>query len=214
MTTSPSSGIFRSLAIRRRSASSASSHALDMLEDLRGPVEKLLAGAGAHDGACDCGSAKRALQYIGELRDSLQAGGPLGEEPWGIDETLDDVLCCAATHASGRSQKTIDSTRELLQELLDLAREVIADEDGPVNNPARLSPRRSSLAERAAHAAVRILPSEYRNRYRDEYHSELHDLATEGVSALGQICHALRLLDRTWVLRAELRDAASQRARS
>jgi len=70
------------------------------------------------------------------------------------------------------------------------------------------------IAGRVTGVAVRVLPARHRERYRDEYGSELHELAAAGTPRWRQIAYALRLLDRSWVLRAELRTPAVSKARS
>jgi hypothetical protein len=66
-----------------------------------------------------------------------------------------------------------------------------------------------SGAVRLARVSVRVLPTEHQARYDEEWRAELHDLAAEGASWFGQLLYALRLLDRAWVLRAELKAAAA-----
>jgi hypothetical protein len=63
-------------------------------------------------------------------------------------------------------------------------------------------------AVRLARSAVRILPVGCRDRYDGEFASELHEIAAEGASRWAQLSYGLRLLDRAWQLRAELREAA------
>jgi hypothetical protein len=70
------------------------------------------------------------------------------------------------------------------------------------------------LAGRLVQFATRALPPQHRARYRDEYRSELFELAAAGTSGRGQLIYALRLLDRAWVLRAELRESVARKARS
>jgi hypothetical protein len=71
-----------------------------------------------------------------------------------------------------------------------------------------------AVAVRLANGAVRVLPAGCRCRYDAEFGSELYELAAAGASRWEQMMYAVRLLDRAWVLRAELRKAAVQRARS
>jgi hypothetical protein len=59
-----------------------------------------------------------------------------------------------------------------------------------------------------------VLPAADRKRYSDEYRSELYELAAARVSRSRQLLHAVRLIDRAWVLRAELRAPAPRRART
>jgi hypothetical protein len=68
-------------------------------------------------------------------------------------------------------------------------------------------------ADGIAYIAIRMLPASDRARYCDEYRSELYELAAARASWWSQLLYALRLLDRTWVLRAELRSSAAERAR-
>lgn len=63
-------------------------------------------------------------------------------------------------------------------------------------------------------AASRVLPMKDRLRYRDEFQSELYELATARTSRWGQLMYAIRLLDRAWVLRAELRESVARRVPS
>jgi hypothetical protein len=70
------------------------------------------------------------------------------------------------------------------------------------------------VAGKLANAAVRVLPAGHRSRYHAEYQSELHELAATGTARWRQVVYALRLLDRAWVLRAELRTPSVERARS
>jgi hypothetical protein len=70
----------------------------------------------------------------------------------------------------------------------------------------------SAGAVRLVRGAVRVLPPEHRCRYREEFDSELHELTTAGASRHAQWAYAVRLLDRAWVLRAELREATTRSA--
>ena len=70
------------------------------------------------------------------------------------------------------------------------------------------------IAGGLAAAAARVLPPGHRGRYREEYRSELYELAAADTPRWRQIVYALRLLDRAWVLRAELRAPATGQARS
>jgi hypothetical protein len=72
----------------------------------------------------------------------------------------------------------------------------------------------AALAARLAHSAVRVLPAGSRSRYDDEFGSELSELAAAGASWQAQVLYAVRLVDRAWVLRAELREATLRRVRS
>lgn len=69
-------------------------------------------------------------------------------------------------------------------------------------------------AGRIAQTAVRVLPALDRARYSDEFRSELYELAAAGTSWWGQLLYAIRLLDRVWVLRAELQASVLTRGRS
>lgn len=66
-------------------------------------------------------------------------------------------------------------------------------------------------ATKLIRSAVRVLPAEHRDRYRDEFDSELYELTAAGASRAAQLAYAVRLLDRAWVLRAELRESAARR---
>jgi hypothetical protein len=72
----------------------------------------------------------------------------------------------------------------------------------------------AAVAARVARGAVRVLPAAFRDRYNAEVGSELYELAAAGASPWAQLAYAVRLLDRAWVLRAELREAAAKRVRS
>ncbi|MBE1485617.1 hypothetical protein [Plantactinospora soyae] len=61
---------------------------------------------------------------------------------------------------------------------------------------------------------TRILPETNRPRYAEEFRSELWELARSGATCTQQLMYAIRLFDRAWQLRAELRDASIRRARS
>jgi hypothetical protein len=81
-----------------------------------------------------------------------------------------------------------------------------------VRRQAEAQPVRA--ARRVAGLAARVLPAMHRARYRDEYRSELHDIASTGASWLEQVAYAIRLLNRSWELRYELRRPAARRVRS
>jgi hypothetical protein len=85
----------------------------------------------------------------------------------------------------------------------------ISRERTPVRR--QVKPRR--VAGRVADLAARVLPAAHRARYCDEYRSELHDLAADRASWWQQVMYAVRLLDRSWELRYELRRPAAGRAR-
>jgi hypothetical protein len=78
--------------------------------------------------------------------------------------------------------------------------------------PARCQITVVPVAGRIAHVAARILPPADRARYCDEYRSELYELAAAGAWRWGQLMYAVRLLDRAWVLRAELRVTVMRQA--
>jgi hypothetical protein len=63
------------------------------------------------------------------------------------------------------------------------------------------------------HIVVRVLPAAHRARYSEEFAAELHDLALTGASRWQQLAYAGRLIDRAWVLRAELNLSARRDAR-
>jgi hypothetical protein len=68
-------------------------------------------------------------------------------------------------------------------------------------------------ARRLAGVAVHVLPVEHQARYCEEFACELYDLAQAGTSRRRQLIYALRLVDRAWILRAELRVPARRRVR-
>lgn len=68
-------------------------------------------------------------------------------------------------------------------------------------------------ARHLARVATRVLPSAHRHRYEEEYQSELYELAAAGASWRAQLMYAIRLVDRAWVLRAELCETALNRSR-
>jgi hypothetical protein len=71
-----------------------------------------------------------------------------------------------------------------------------------------------AMAARIVHSAVRVLPAGSQARYDAEFGSELYELAAARASWWAQLGYGLRLIDRAWVLRAELREAAVRRVRS
>ncbi|MEV6304103.1 hypothetical protein AB0M02_32190 [Actinoplanes sp. NPDC051861] len=86
---------------------------------------------------------------------------------------------------------------------------LINDADRRTVVPSEPSPKApAASAAQLARGAVRVLPAAARGRYRAEFDSELYELALAGVSRWAQFLYGLRLLDRAWVLRAELREAA------
>jgi hypothetical protein len=91
-------------------------------------------------------------------------------------------------------------------------RRVHGSQPSPVSDKPQTKP--APVATRIAQAAAWVLAAKDRERYRDEYASELHELATTGTSRWDQLLYALRLFDRAWVLRAELRSSRLERARS
>ncbi|WP_223874672.1 hypothetical protein [Salinispora oceanensis] len=72
------------------------------------------------------------------------------------------------------------------------------------------------MASWLARGVVRVLPpdSRSRSRYGNEFASELYELAAAKASWWAQLMHGARLLDRAWVLRAELRQTDARRVRS
>jgi hypothetical protein len=60
-------------------------------------------------------------------------------------------------------------------------------------------------ASRLVAIAVAVLPRAHQGRYAEEFRSELFELASAATPRWRQIGYAMRLLDRAWVLRAELR---------
>ncbi|MFI7074968.1 hypothetical protein [Micromonospora sediminicola] len=192
--------------------------AAELLQELRGPVQGLRNSS--LDKECDCDwAALSALRHIDKLEHRLLRGQPLDESPWGLNETLDDVFSCARSHPTrlGESNRLIASM--LIDKLCESTPEFVAANShavglGPSATPSAPQVRRSPSAERLVGAAVRVLPAEHRSRYRDEYLSELYDIAAAGASRWSLLAYALRLVDRAWVLRAELRDATLGRVGS
>ena len=80
--------------------------------------------------------------------------------------------------------------------------------------PAEAGSLPLALAGRLARGAVRVLPVTARGRYREEFESKLYELAAAEASRWTQFLYGIRLVDRAWVLRAELRLAARRRVRS
>lgn len=78
--------------------------------------------------------------------------------------------------------------------------------------PAR--PRVAAVASWLARGVVRVLPPDSRSRYGNEFASELYELAAAKASWWAQLMHGARLLDRAWVLRAELRQTDARAVRS
>jgi hypothetical protein len=88
------------------------------------------------------------------------------------------------------------------------------DDLGPVTPTVTGAPSFTEPASMALHMAqriARILPPIAQPRYDEEFRSELHELAAAGASRWVQLQYVLRLFDRAWVLRAELREAARKR---
>jgi hypothetical protein len=81
---------------------------------------------------------------------------------------------------------------------------------GEIHRAPASSPGRA--AGQVAGIAVRVLPAGHQARYREEFAAELYDVAEAGASRWRQLAYALRLLDRAWMLRAELRAPAHRRA--
>ena len=73
-----------------------------------------------------------------------------------------------------------------------------------ITNRRADSIRPMPAAQKLVDRATQILPAQHRIRYRDEYRSELYELAASKASRLAQFMYAVRLLDRAWILRAEL----------
>jgi hypothetical protein len=77
------------------------------------------------------------------------------------------------------------------------------------------APRRPALAAgRLIGTITVVLPCQHRERYLEEFRSELYEMARSGASRWQQVWYALRLFDRAWVLRAELREATLRQAGS
>lgn len=192
--------------------------ATELLQELRKPVQVLRDGA--LDEECDCDWAARSvLKYIDKLEQRLLRGQPLDESPWGLNETLDDALACAGSHSTAESEEARASAWSKVNVLCELTPEARAADSHtaeltPSGTPSATRVRRSPSAERLVSAAVRVLPAEHRSRYRDEYRSELYDIAAAGASRWSLLAYALRLVDRAWVLRAELHDATLGRVES
>ena len=122
----------------------------------------------------------------------------------------------AGGHARGRDLTgLLEQSRGLSRSLKDLSllAETTVDTIVAESRAAhRVAP--AAFAGRLARGAVRVLPIMSRARYRDEFESELYELAAAKASRWTQALYGLRLLDRAWVLRAELRLAARRRVRS
>ncbi|MFJ8691042.1 hypothetical protein [Micromonospora wenchangensis] len=192
--------------------------AIELLQELRKPVQFIRDGA--LDRECDCDwAARSALQCIDKLEQRLLHGQPLDESPWGLNETLDDALACAESHSTADSEEARVFAWWKVSMLCELTPEARAADSHtaemtPSGTPSTTRVRRSPSAERLVSAAVRVLPAEQRSRYRDEYRSELYDIAAAGASRWSLLTYALRLVDRAWVLRAELRDVTLKRVGS
>jgi hypothetical protein len=91
-------------------------------------------------------------------------------------------------------------------------RALAADKTTSGKRQVQITPARE--AGRIVYTAARVLPVGDRARYHAEYRSELYELAAAGVSRWGQVMYAVRLVDRAWVLRAELRATAVRRTGS
>jgi WhiB family transcriptional regulator, redox-sensing transcriptional regulator len=109
-------------------------------------------------------------------------------EPWGVwgGEIFDGGAVVPRKRPRGRPRKS------------DLA---------PPPQPIRAAPRARPVrwAGRLAGMAAQVLPAEHRARYQEEFAGELYELAEAGAPRRRQLAHALRLVDRAWILRAELR---------
>jgi hypothetical protein len=105
---------------------------------------------------------------------------------------------------------TLDRARTLARALRTASRNVGVAQGGSGTVGSRnVAP--ATGAVRLIRGAVRVLPAEHRDRYRDEFDSELYELAAAGAARAAQLAYALRLLDRAWILRAELRECAARR---
>jgi hypothetical protein len=131
--------------------------------------------------------------------------------PSGNAQDLADALSRVSTladaqdlaHAlAARLQRACKVTGLILEQLepIEQSRKTVAG--------AAVAPARS--ARRLAGFAVQVLPAGHQTRYGEEFGAELYDLAAAGSSRWRQLAYALRLLDRAWVLRAELREARRQ----
>lgn len=137
-----------------------------------------------------------------------------------VDRVLDRALDIDHTLDLARDiSHTIDGDGESdIARLADVVQRLFAAGRLLVNRPASAARTRrvgtARLAGRVADLATRVLPPQHRARYGEEYRSELYELAAAGITRRGQLTYAIRLLDRAWVLRAELREAVGRRART
>jgi hypothetical protein len=76
-----------------------------------------------------------------------------------------------------------------------------ASSEEPAARPAAAP---AAAAAQLIGTVVHILPAGQRERYAEEFAGELFDLAAQGKSRWRQLLFVMRLLDRAWVLRAEL----------
>src|SRR5262249_48874105 len=115
----------------------------------------------------------------------------------------------ASDRASGLVRvidRAAERANNLCKELRSLEAATI---DAVASGKRQANPMRA--AGRIAQTTTLVLPVADRARYCDEFRSELHDLAATGVSRLGQLVYAVRLMDQAWTLRTELRVSAVRR---
>jgi hypothetical protein len=127
-----------------------------------------------------------------------------------VAQVLDVVRADARVYAE-ESARDFDRVWTRTTELVNVLERLMpaaTQESGkaPAARPAR-------AAQGLAQAAARVLPAAHRCRYREEFHCELHELAAAKTPRWRQLLYAVRLLDRAWVLRAELRAPAAEQAR-
>lgn len=160
---------------------------------------------------CDCWNAKRALETAQLIWKRLAQGRQLDEYQVSVlVEQIDDVLCCARQHF--QPLPIVDWVHRTVDDLYyqSLNSENIA---GSAKVASANVPD-VRVVRRLTSAAAWVLPPGNRDRYRAEFHSELYELAVAGTSLWGQVAYALRLVDRAFVLRAELRSSTATRVRS
>jgi hypothetical protein len=118
-------------------------------------------------------------------------------------------------HRWGSYEELLDQIRHASRSANQIVRLLRATAPGAHASSEPASPAEPArLAVQLAQFAARVLPVADQARYSDEYRSELYELAAARVSRLRQMLHAVRLIDRAWVLRAELRAPASRRERT
>lgn len=168
-------------------------HALDLLNVLGSEISRLVQASPAHasPGSRTCSAGTRVL-IINCLIDHEHRRTFV--ESWNL---------------AGSASMPIAAVIYQLSRPLERRRTILSFMQS--NRPAR-------AARALTDVVVGVLPAEHQGRYREEFSSELYELAAAGGSKWMQVAYAVRLLDRAWVLRAELRAhrraPAAERARS